>query len=429
MLLGVNSNLPCPDPASSPILSVSSIAARDGLPKAILGFRFPHGTRLSVASVLPLAHQDEPEGGRPGGSCPDTGLSDNLPVLVQKHTVGLEDRALAAFQHAGGHVERLRHSAPCGSRGFVEPHRIHIPQLRCRVAPPHGLQLVAAIGGQDQPGGRQRLSLGVDERVIDRHRVSGCRGIARYHILSAIPVRQGKNEGGQVVVGLHDRVFLHVVQGHLCPLVPEGFSGKVPGFIVGPGEHPGRHAGHAQELAAGFPLHVLRAPGRHGAAGILRVHMVPTREVVPKLRHNGGYPALQRGGKLGGRDVLPAGNQAHDVHQLPLHGQAVVAGLPAAGILVIDALGLVLHRAVRQSYSNGYWDALALLDGAEHAALAAGLKPPVQVVHGQGAGAVGQRQAGKIDLLVQSEPGQDRAVPLLIQTRNNLRHPQAAARP
>ena len=382
-----------------------------------------------MAAILSLAYKDKAQPCGTGRSCPDTCLGDNLPVLVQKRTVGLEDCALAAFQYTGGHIERLGHSAPCGGRGFVEPHCVHISQLRRRVAPPHSLQLVAAIGGQDHPGRCQRLSLGVDERVIDRHRVSGCRGIARYHILSAIPVRQGKNEGGQVVVGLHDRVFLHVVQGHLCPLVPEGVSGKVPGFIVGPWEHPGRHAGHTQELAAGFPAHVLRAPGRHGAAGILRVHMVPTREVVPKLRHNGGYPALQRGGKLGGRDVLPAGDQAHDVHQLPLHGQAVVAGLPAAGILVIDALGLVLHRAVRQSYSNGHRDALALLDGAEHAALAAGLKPPVQVVHGQGAGAVGQRQAGKIDLLVQGEPGQDGAVPLLIQTRNNLRHPQAAARP
>ena len=269
--------------------------------------------------------------------------------------------------------------------------------------------------------------MGLDKGIVDGDGLRAGRAGSAHHILGVLPIVEGKDQGAHVGVGPHGGVGLHVVQVQLVALAPKRLHGQVARLRVRPGERPGSLAGPQQHLAAGLPLHVRQGAGQH-CVGVVGIHRVPVREVGPQLGRDAGHPPAQGGGETAGRDVLPLGDQPHDVHQVPLHGDPVVAGGPAPGGLVVDPHGLVLVAVVRQPDPDGHRDPLPLLDGLEDTCLAPGLKPPVQVVHPQCACAVGQRQRGKVGLLDHVELRDHVPGPRLVQARDDLRHPHPPAR-
>ena len=146
------------------------------------------------------------------------------------------------------------------------------------------------------------------------------------------------------------------------------------------------------------------------------------QQEIAQLRRQIADPPAQRSGEGGRCQKFPVCQQADDVHQIPLHRQAVVAGFPAAGILVEDPQPLVLVRAVRQPDAQRDVNPLPLLDGLENAVLAARLKPSGQIVDLEGARAIRQRRGCDVALLLDVKFRDHSAVPALVHAGDDLHH-------
>ena len=330
---------------------------------------------------------------------------------------------MASLHDAVRKLERLHGQPRRGGLTLVQPHRLHVSDFGGRIAPARQIQHVPAVGGENQPRRRQRLRLGLDKRVVDAHRLAGRCSVAGHDVFRVRPIVDGKDQRRHVPVGLHGWVTVEVVQRDPVPLAPQRLGGQVSGGGVRTGPCAGCLAHPPEDVPALFPLHILCRPHRHRQGRVIRVHVPAVLEIHAQLSRQSADPPAQRSGEGGGCQKFPVCQQADDVHQIPLHNQAVVTGPPSAGILVEDPQPLVLVRAVRQPDAQRYVDALPLLNGLKQPVFTSRFKPPGQVVDLENARAVWQRRGRDVALLLYIELRDHASVPRLIYAGDDLYHP------